>query len=235
MIIIDGMASPPTRSRIPAVLLESRWLSAVEFLIGAAIVVGHNVLKVVPNEVPILFVLGLVSLRLRDGGWAAMGLARPASWRRTVLVAVAAAALRIVLGSLVIEPITGHFWPPIVGPAGISTVSGNASSALKWLLIVWTFAAFGEEISYRGYLLTRAADLGRRSTAATWVAIVAVSILFGIGHWFKGPAGVVDSGFAGLVLGCAFMASRRNLWACILAHGFIDTVSVVALFFGWAS
>jgi membrane protease YdiL (CAAX protease family) len=35
--------------------------------------------------------------------------------------------------------------------------------ALLALVVVWTFAAFGEEIAYRGYLLTRAADTGRRS------------------------------------------------------------------------
>ena len=34
------------------------------------------------------------------------------------------------------------------------------------LLVIWTFAAFGEELSYRGYLLRRAADsLGRSNLA----------------------------------------------------------------------
>jgi membrane protease YdiL (CAAX protease family) len=105
--------------------------------------------------------------------------------------------------------------------------------ALRWLLIVWTFAAFGEEISYRGYLLTRAADVGGGSKTGYWVGVVVVSALFGIGHYYKGPSGMVDSGMAGLVLGTAYMLSRRNLWVCILAHGFIDTFGVIALFFGW--
>ncbi|MGH8174474.1 MAG: CPBP family intramembrane glutamic endopeptidase, partial [Rhodanobacteraceae bacterium] len=99
--------------------------------------------------------------------------------------------------------------------------------------LVWTFAAFGEEISYRGYLLTRAADLGKRSTLAYWIGIVFVSILFGYGHYYKGPSGIIDSGIAGLILGAAYMASGRNLWTSILAHGFIDTFGVVALYFGW--
>jgi membrane protease YdiL (CAAX protease family) len=50
--------------------------------------------------------------------------------------------------------------------------------ALLALLLVWTFAAFGEEIAYRGYLLTRAVDIGRRSVAGYWIGIVLVSILF---------------------------------------------------------
>jgi len=40
------------------------------------------------------------------------------------------------------------------------------SEAAKALLLVRTFAAVGEEFSYRGYLLTRAADLGNRTPLA---------------------------------------------------------------------
>lgn len=203
---------------------NSRILSAFELLLGAVIVVGHNVFHVVPNEVPILFVLGLVSVRWRNGGWSAMGFKRPGSWIRIVLIALAAATLRIILGDLVIEPLAGHFWPPIVAPAGAEAITGNIKAALVALLLVCTFAAFGEEIGYRGYLLTRAAEVGGRTAAAYWIGIVVVAILFGYGHYYKGPAGILDSCVAGLVLGAACMLSGRNLWTCILAHGLIDTV-----------
>jgi len=103
------------------------------------------------------------------------------------------------------------------------------------LLLVWTFAAFGEEIVYRGYLLTRAADVGKRSELAYWIGIVLVSILFGYGHYYKGAAGVIDSGVAGVILGSAYMLAGRNLWASIFAHGFIDTFAVIDAFFGWSN
>lgn len=212
-----------------------RWLSLAEFVLGTVIVIGHNVYHVVPNEVPILFVLGLISFRLRDGGWLAMGLQWPTSWRRTVLVALAAAALRILLGALVIDPVTAHFWPPPIAPSGMNEIAGHGMVALRWLLLVWTFAAFGEEIGYRGYLINRAADAGGRSKFAYWAGVAAVSVLFGYGHFYKGPAGIVDSGMAGLILGAAYVLSGRNLWVCVLAHGFIDTVGLVAVFFGWSS
>lgn len=226
-------ASLATESEEQCLSASRRWFSLGEFLLGAAIVIGHNVYHVIPNEVPILFVLGLVSLRLRDGGWKAMGLQWPVSWRKTVLIALAAAATRILIGSVVIDPLTAHFWPPAAGPAGFNEIKGHVLVALRWLALVWTFAAFGEEISYRGYLLTRAADVGGRSRAAYWIAVLLVSVLFGYGHFYKGPSGIVDSGMAGLVLGATFLLSGRNLWACILAHGFIDTFGVIALFFGW--
>jgi len=212
-----------------------RWLSLAEFALGSAIVIGHNVYRVVPNEVPILFLLGLTSLRLRDGGWAVMGLRWPVLWRRTVLFALAAATVRILLGALVIDPLTARFWPAANAPAGANEIAGHAMVALQWLLLVWTFAAFGEEIGYRGYLLTRAADVGGRSKIAYWVGVLAVSVLFGFGHFYKGPSGIVDSGMAGLILGAAYLLSGRNLWVCILAHGFIDTFGVVGAYFGWLS
>jgi membrane protease YdiL (CAAX protease family) len=211
---------------------QSRWLSAAELLLGAFIVIGYNVYHILPNEVPILFVLGMISLRLRDGGWAAMGLRRPPSWRRIVLIALAAAAVRIVLPELLIDPLTSLFWPPASAPEGTESITGNLGVALQWLGLVWTWAAFGEEIGYRGYLLTRAADLGNRSPAAYWLGVLFVAVLFGIGHWYKGPAGAIDSGVAGLILGAAYMVAGRNLWAAILAHGFIDTFGVVVLFLG---
>ena len=62
-------------------------------------------------------------------------------------------------------------------------------TAVLALLFVWTFAAFGEELSYRGYLLSRAAMSGGPSVASEWIAVVLTAILFGFGHFYKGPAG----------------------------------------------
>jgi membrane protease YdiL (CAAX protease family) len=170
-------------------LSTSRSLSALEFALGTCIVIGHNVFRVLPNEVPILAVLGLASMRLRSGGLVAMGFRRPESWMRIVQIALAAAALRIALGNFVIDPVTALFWPPAIAPAGAESIAGDMRSALLYIGLVWSFAAFGEEIGYRGYLLNRAADAGGRTPVAYWIAVVLVSILFGYGHYYKGPAG----------------------------------------------
>jgi len=215
---------------------RGRVLSLAEFLFGSFIVIGHNVFHLLPNEVPILFILGWISLRLRDGGWKAAGLTRPKSWWKTVAWAFGAAAVLQVGGELVVGPLVHWIWP---APEHVSNVIRSA--ALGWrqalinLLIVWTFAAFGEELSYRGYLLTRAADIFRRSNAGYIVALLVVAVLFGLGHFYKGPAGVLDSTYSGVVLGCAYLLSGRNLWAAILAHGIADTFALLVVFMGWAN
>ncbi len=144
----------------------SRLLSAGEAALYAAFVLGRNVWKVVPNEVPILFVLGLASYRLRDGSFPSIGFRRPDSWIRLLAIAARAAALRIALGEHVVEPLAARLWPPIVAPEGINEIAGSPRTALLWLLLVWTWAAFGEEIAYRGFLLGRAADALGRTPAA---------------------------------------------------------------------
>jgi membrane protease YdiL (CAAX protease family) len=225
---VAGSVATPADNLSPA----NRWLSFLEFIVGGAIVIAHNVYHVVPNEVPILFVLGLLSFKLRNGSWSAMGLGLPRSWSRTVRFALLVAVTRILLGGLVVDPITSRIWPAAVAPSGSEQIAGHGWEALRWLALVWTFAAFGEEAGYRGYLLNRAADVGQRSKFAYVLALLLVSALFGFGHFYKGPAGMIDSGMAGPVLGAAYLLSGRNLWLCILAHGFIDTFGVVALFLG---
>jgi membrane protease YdiL (CAAX protease family) len=212
-------------------------VSAGEWTLGALVVVGHNIFRAVPNEVPILVLLAIVSMRLREGAWcwAALGFKRPQSWSRIVLIALGAAALRLLLGSLVIEPFTSHFWPAIKGPAEVNEIRGQLTAVLMYLPIVWGFAGFGEEIGYRGYLLNKLAEALGRTRTADVIALLGSAVLFGLGHYYKGPAGILDSGVAGVILGTVYLLSGRNLWACILTHGFIDTVGVFAAYFGWSN
>ena len=119
-------------------------------------------------------------------------------------------------------------------PEDVEDITGNVKMAGLYLLIVWTFAAFGEEIAYRGYLLTRGAEFLGGSMAAWWIAMILVSVLFGYGHFYKGPVGIIDSGVAGLILGTAYLLCKRNLWVAVLGHGFIDTIAIALLFLGWA-
>ena len=212
-----------------------RSVSFAEVLLGAFLVIGHNVFRIVPNEVFFLFALFWISFGVREHGWKVPGLTSPKSWGKTLLMAIGA-ALVLQLGSdLVVEPLAHHFWPRPEQVSSVIKTTANWKDIVRSLAIVWSFAAFGEELGYRGYLITRAADLGNRSRCAYVVAMVYVAVLFGFGNWYKGPAGVVDSTYSGLVLGGVYLLSGRNLWAAILAHGISDTFAVIVVSLGWAS
>lgn len=213
----------------------SRAASGLEFLLAAALVIAHNVFKAVPSEVFLLAGLGLLSLLLRNRNALAFGLGRPRSWVLVIAVAVAAAAARILLGEFVIDPWAAQYFPPAKAPEVADGLRGNFPAALKLLALVWVFAALGEEFAYRGYILNRGAEALGGTRLAYVLAMLAAAVLFGIGHWYRGPAGMIDSGAAGLILGAAYLVTGRNLWAPILAHGLIDTTGIAVLYFGLES
>ena len=43
---------------------------------------------------------------------------------------------------------------------------------------------------------------------------------------------MVQTGFMGLALGLAYLAVGRNLWVTILAHGYMDTLLMLQMYFG---
>ena len=224
-----GATTPRTDRRF-------RMLSLAELVLGAAIVIAHNVYHVIPNEVPILFVVGILSIRLREGCFAAIGVTRPKSWLRTIGYGAITAIVVLAVGQFVTEPLAhavglhqNRELKDTLGP-----LAGHPWNVAKGLLIIWTFAAFGEEISYRRYLLGRAADVGNRTTLSYWIALLVVSMLFGIGHYYQGPAGIFTTACDGFMIGTAYLLTRRNLWVAVIAHGLIDTIGIVLLVFGLA-
>jgi membrane protease YdiL (CAAX protease family) len=111
-------------------------------------------------------------------------------------------------------------------PAGAETITGNIKLP-RWGFIVWTFAAFGEEIAYRGYLLTvQPKSAGRRRQLIG--LIVLISVLFGYGHYYKGPPA-----FWTLELrigsGGGLYVSGPKLWASILLMVYRYVCSYCAL------
>lgn len=141
---------------------RQRLWAVAELLVAAALVVGAYVLDVVPvSETPWLVVLGWLSLRRRGLTWRTLGLRRPDSWITTILIALVSAVAYQLLSEFVIEPITGR--PDL---SDFQSMVDNLPAALGILALVWTLAAFGEQMAYRGYVLERVAALGNHLSVA---------------------------------------------------------------------
>lgn len=108
-----------------------------------------------------------------------------------------------------------------------TAVQGNLGLLLLLLGISWALAACGEEIAYRGFLLTRAREVFGSGVRATWTA--AFLAAFGWAHTEQGPIGVITTFIDALFF--AWLRFRyRSVWAAVLAHGFINTIGLVAYY-----
>lgn len=187
-----------------------------------------------------LLVIGAIFVWWRGPGWRAIGLRRPESWSRAMTIAVALSLYQFV-SLYVVEPLLARFSGELPDVSMFKSLVGNEVELLFWLAISWSLAAFAEEMVFRGWLTARVAELvgsanapGRRSLGeGGWaIAIVITSVIFGLAHLYQGPSGVLATAIAGLLFGAAYLASGRNLWCAILAHGLTDTIGFVMIYLG---
>lgn len=186
------------------------------------------------NPVFLLSVVAVISIRFREGGWGAIGFGRPTSWAKTVSIAIGVAMVQQSVGQFVVDPLTKPYLHYAAAANPIEGVHGYAG-LLRWAGIIWTYAAVGEELVYRRYLLNRVADLGGQSRFALLLGLTWSSALFGCAHWYQGAAGTVSAMASGLVFGTAYLLTRKNLWTSICAHGISDSIALFATYFGIAT
>ena len=211
-------------------------------LFGAAALVG-----LVAGQLPPAFVtpvrglamwgaVGAGALLLRRSGrtYGDLGLRRPASWRGALGWAAAGLALAWVGSFLIGEAIRATTdWPPLDVAYIRESLEGNTLVWLLWLaIVVWGTAAFGEELLSRGFVLDRLRIACGGGNVALVLAMLGQAALFGWLHAIQGPSGIVLTAWIGLVFAGIWLASGRNLWAPILAHGAADTISLTLIYAG---
>jgi membrane protease YdiL (CAAX protease family) len=196
---------PASWSQLP--VIETAWLN---FLLVAALVLW---------------------LSTRPGELVNLGLQRPSQPRvifRWVIIIMVADTLIAGVATPVLVSVFGETQQI----SRFEDVPGNLTLLLTILPLVWLIAAFGEEFFFRGFLLTRLAQLFGTTRWAWCLAIVLQAIAFGALHAYQGPVDMILIGIGGLVYGVGFVVAKRNLWPLILAHGINDTVGFVLLYAG---
>ena len=129
-------------------------------------------------------------------------------------------------------------------PAAVGVNSSNESpdtrfagleSSLTYffstIVLVW-IESFLEELLDRGYLLTRLERVFSIVPFGIILAVVIQAAIFGFRHSpTHGVSGAMVTGIIGLVFGVAYVAFGRNLWALIIAHCYLNSMSMVERFF----
>lgn len=187
---------------------------------------------VVPiTSTPFFVLLGWISLRLRGRRWRDVGLAAPPSWARAILLGTLAGVAMELFSTFVTVPLLSRLLRAPPDLSDFRSMVGSLRILLLGLAMNWTLAAFGEELAFRGYVMSHVADLGSRTRPAWAASLLLTSVLFGWGHGGQGLTGMIQEGFAGLLLGLLYLACGRNLAVPIVGHGMANTVAFVLIYF----
>jgi hypothetical protein len=184
------------------------------------------------SKTPELLLLGWISLRLRGLRWRDVGLTRYRAWLQTIAIGVVVGALLETFALLVTQPVLTKFFGRQPDLELFRMLTGNLRMTALFIVLAWALAGLGEEMFWRGYLMNRVADLLGRKTASWIVSLIVVSFVFGWAHSYQGLTGIVEEGFAGLLLGLIYLGTGRNLWVPIIAHGVADTIDMVLIYYG---
>jgi uncharacterized protein len=185
------------------------------------------------GRVVVLIAAATLFLRLSGRRWADVGLRAVKPWRFLLAILLGLAAVlaitfaaNVVAAKLGVQGTRADSW--------YLALRGNLGLYLFFLIpVTWGTAAFGEEMLFRGFFLDAFQRLfGSSSAVGTTIAVIAQAIVFGLLHLYQGPAGASVAGTIGLALGFVWWFSGRNLWAGIVAHGIIDSISMTGLYLG---
>lgn len=174
--------------------------------------------------VPLAIALALrpVGLRLRD-----LGLTGTA-WRTDALIGAAVAIVFALLQFLVIIPATGgaERSDVVMNAAQIGTSPWGVAG---FVVLAWT-GGFGEELFFRGLLVTSIRHLLGDTRGALVLTVAATTAVFALLHGYQGWAGVLDTGlYGGLTLTLLYLW-RQRLAAPIVAHALWNTIAAVVIY-----
>ena len=178
------------------------------------------------------------------GAGAALAIARLqlqnriASWfgrlpfRTVVLGSAACAAALLVTDAALFR------WLPAAGLPSVDFsrfhgLRGDAQTTALWIAGIWFLVGPNEELISRGFLIDQWSIALKGVERAPLFAVVASALTFGAVHFYEGPTGVITNVIAALWLGGLYLQQQRTLWAVIIAHGIVDTVAMLAFFYGW--
>ncbi len=170
-------------------------------------------------------VIAWALIRFRGETLADIGLKRPRSWLRTILIGIAIAAI-VFVGIYLSEKAGFHR-----DLSRFAALQGNSRLTLVAVVYVLIGAGFYEEFMFRGFLMQGFAMFFGGSRAAWAVALIVQAALFGASHSYQNPLGMLITGTLGALLGVVVLVSGRNLWIAIIAHGLFDASRSILFYF----
>jgi uncharacterized protein len=211
---------------------DSMSFAAVEFMcfVGIFVAGTYNYLPI--SHTPYLLVLAWLMLFVRGKRWADVGLSWPDHARSAIALGLVAGAVLSVNELIVVEPIVRSFTEDSPDLSLFKELRGNLQATLLLIALSWVLAAFGEEMVWRGYAMTRVAEVMGGSAGAWALSLVLVSVAFGIAHDYQALSGIIITAFGGITYGVLYLLAGRNLLVPIMAHGAQNTCDLLFIYHG---
>lgn len=184
------------------------------------------------SKTPFLFLVAWISLRLRGLGWRSAGLEMDRRWASLVGIGIAAGAAFWAFEYFVENPVLYRLTGRYPDLDVFESLVGNIRLLAILIAFNLVFAAFGEEMVWRGYALPRVAEILGGSRFAWAASLLAVNATFGLAHLYQGESGIVQATVQGVLLGLLYLATGRNLLAPIAAHFTANNCDFIAIYLG---
>jgi membrane protease YdiL (CAAX protease family) len=223
---------------------RSRWVQVLAILIGVGPTYIPTIMSHLRRDQPLSFgniliyttVLGTIMIvvmllllrylcgeRIRDLN------RKPGKWWVDILSGIGLTVVTLGVFMLLRKPLSalprevdsglGNFFDTFVGdPLMFGLVMGP-------VLIIG--AGIYEELT-RVFLLTRLWNI-HPSVAFRWFAIFLSAAIFGLGHMYQGPAGIISTGISGLILAVYYYFSGRVI-PMMIAHYLHDALQIAAIY-----
>lgn len=209
-------------------------IAAIVFAWGLTRLVLYPALGI-PEYAPAILrpILGFFTawavLRRRGERWSSLGLRRPSSWALAIGGGVALYLVNMALARWAV-PALAAIVTPVQQPSFLAYIRGNLGGFLLWAAIGWVVGGFMEECLFRGFLLTRVAELFEHRGLGAAIGIVAQALLFGALHLYGGTFAFLFAAVFALANGIFYVALGRNLWPLIVVHGVWNTLSMWSVY-----
>jgi len=176
------------------------------------------------------FGLGIAFLILWGSNfdWSRFGIGKKIA-KKTIIKSLIITLAFFVGFNIIIDPILQLF----LGEYDLSSledIRGNLGGYIAIMVIMWVFAAFGEEFLFRGYYMKSLAKLLGDNNKSWLISAIITSIYFSVSHAYQGIVGIVSVFLWSLCISLIFNKNRNNLLLLVLIHGFSDTIGITLLY-----
>lgn len=187
------------------------------------------ILSIVDRNIGFFFGLGIVIYILRQNkwNWSIFGISEKftlATLRNSIIISVL-----YFFTMLIIDSITQFYF----GKHNLSSLDHIRGDFMNYsiiMLIMWLFAAFGEEILFHGYYMKGLAKLFGDTKKAWVLSGSLIALYFGISHSYQGISGTIGVTLGSLFFAWLFYKNKTNLVLLILIHGIYDSICLTLIF-----